>query len=1028
MLCGSVVGGVGGKEKDKERDDETKLAAVKCLWALLHSREDDVASKRLQELKEHAKSSEIIPIVGQTINHLLGVIPSTNKLLQRESLRVLKVLISVYIPPYLGPSILPGVASSMTRVALGGSENKGWANGDIVELALQVLQDIIIISISDDICIQEGAVKDSQTLEDLIELATESNSQKPSNKNDIPRYATARTSSWVAGASSQLHIALNRLMPLVAHPNPSALVGLSQLSSVLLAKTSLTLSKSHPLLLSFLLSISNNSYPTPSSHARQALVDLLNPSSKGHHNLVKILIRLTRDNISSLPQLIVSHADSKVEHVSGLIEATCRIYEEKTDRAAANVISRGIGSLLGSSGGIEKWGWGLLSVLEFTDLPTPSIAPSAARLSLESDPSSTTDMGFPEIALRHIQSRSTIDSVTRMFRSLGSCGGEECLYAVEWFTDVGRNSMTSSSPAALWCAAHLLEGIGGVDLDAQNNRNAFQLRGGKRIEKFARGLARSLAEIWDQPNGDIGAKTGAKTTSDIMPSNDTLLSVEHKVGLVDIRATASVETPTGFLRDPIKDLTPLQHGLALRLLSTAAAILQSRFTPLLLHTLYPILHSIVSSNGFLSSTGLVSLHFVTNNTGYASPANLLLSNFDYALDAISHRLTRRWLDVDATKVLILLVRLVGSDIVHKAGDVVEECFDRLDDFHGYDVLVDGLVEVLSEVVKAVESDTSAVAANPSASDDHETPKDDDAVFIDALEWFTHRNDPLSEEEATDYGPAPREAWGKGKAKDMTALEEENDGEGDGLTPELPPDADAEPAPTPAQALTKQIVDKSIYFLTHSSAVIRMRILLLLSSSVPVLSESALLTSIHQAWPFIMNRLSDPEPFVVRAAAALVEALTLHVGSFMYRRIWDDVWPRFHVMLMSLDNADSASALMHRRGGTADPSSAYTHAHRLYRSLLKTMAAAVNGVETKDNSLWEVILAFRRFLDKAAHEELQRHARTLYISAKHKNEDAVWLALSATTSQLTESDSYNGMEFLVRDSWSLQENMREILGG
>ena len=175
-----------------------------------------------------------------------------------------------------------------------------------------------------------------------------------------------------------------------------------------------------------------------------------------------------------------------------------------------------------------------------------------------------------------------------------------------------------------------------------------------------------------------------------------------------------------------------------------AGILEAGFSALLLHTLYPILHSVVSDSPLVSITGMATLSYVAAITSYASPANMLLSNFDYALDAVSRRLNRRWLDVDATKVLVALVRLVGRDVVQKASDVVEECFDRLDEYHGYEVIVDGLIEVLSEVVKVVEEEEhdkvhrTMNAPEPLASSDNGR--------MDAfLDWFSHRHVQTEEE-------------------------------------------------------------------------------------------------------------------------------------------------------------------------------------------------------------------------------------------------------------------------------------------
>lgn len=186
-------------------------------------------------------------------------------------------------------------------------------------------------------------------------------------------------------------------------------------------------------------------------------------------------------------------------------------------------------------------------------------------------------------------------------------------------------------------------------------------------------------------------------------------------------------------------------------------------------------------------------------------------------------------------------------------------------------------------------------------------------------------------------------------------------------------------------------------------------------------DSALLPSIHQAWPFILNRLNDQELFVVSAAAELIEALVSHVGNFVGRRIWDDIWPRFHAILKKLEVADGQSALARRGYGAVGTESAYTTSHRLYQSIIKTMTAAVNGVYMQDAAGWDVILAFRRFLHHGAHAELQMRARELYTALSKGNEDAVWLALMATSGRLT-----GDATFLKEVRWDIDENILLLL--
>ncbi|KAL4062987.1 hypothetical protein V8B97DRAFT_1993595 [Scleroderma yunnanense] len=993
MLCSSILGGLEGTGKDKVRSDETKQAAAHCLWVLLHERDNSrpppgspeyLSQTRLASLQGHAQSTKFIPILGHTIDSLLTASKSSHKPLQRISLQLLDVIIRLYVPDRLVPSVLPGVLSAMTRIALGSQESRGWANGDMVAGALLVVQRTVILSIGDSVCVTDGAVHSVVDLEDLVHLNQPST---PTTKEtETAPFLTARTPSWLRASASQLHIALNALTPLVNHPTPIALVALATMAREILVTTSLTLPQSQPLLLSWLLSLSNSSYTTIAKTAYGYLLDIFtNNPTDVRHLLLQTLTHISKECMSSLPVSIAAQADSRLEHIAGQVQAICRL-AVSTSGAAKGVglssISAGLDHLLGPSGGVEKWGWNLLSVLQFKSPPVAVNRIPVAQLLLERNPDTTENILFPEVTLKNSLSRSATDSLANMFRALGRASGDHSLYAVEWFIKTGLNSKSNTAASALWCAGRLLEGISGVSLDNDTSHTQDIVNHSKRLEKFTRGFARDLSDLWAVEPVDATTHPSAHDEDEIIPSTEVIK------GLKQIRMTLDIAEPRSSSTASISDddQSLLHRTFCLQLLAISSGILQARFTALLIHALYPILHSIVSPIPYCSLNALATLAFVANATSYASPANLLLSHFDYALDAVSRRLNRRWLDIDATKVLAVLVRLVGSDVVHKARDVVEECFDRLDEYHGYEVIVEGLVEVLGEVVRAIE-------ANEPHADDK--VKETDSLMVRDLsslfEWIAYRNTPPMDDHS-DYGPAPQKGWGD---LEDEAKHDQSHGEPDD-------NIDTETPLSPVQCLTTQIISRSRHFLTHGSPFIRARILSLLTLATPVMPESALLPCIHQTWPFILNRLSDQE-------------------IFMGRRIWDDVWPRFNTILKKLEAADAHNALAQRGYGAVGTDSAYTHSHRLYRSIIKTMTAAVTGVYMQDNVSWEVILAFRRFLHRGAHLELQALARELYTALSKGNEDAVWVALMATSGRLT-----GDIAFLREVKWDIDYNVSQIL--
>ncbi|KAI0814803.1 armadillo-type protein [Irpex lacteus] len=1024
MLCGAIIGGIENKGKGKDRADETKEAAAQCLWTLLRQRlpDEDTLGAQASALRSvttfvtfqaQSRTTRFVPIIGQTVDSLLGTCHSSHLPLARTSTKVLQVIIAHYLADDVMTSLLPGVVSSMCKVALAVGSTKTWANGDIVAAALQVLQEAIIRGIGDVICVKEGAVVSVDTLEDLVELETQS-SEDPEPTRSAP-YTTPRTKSWLRGTSSQIHMALISLKPLVNHPTSSALLALCSLATAILDSTPLTLPQSQPLLLSWLLSLTHSDYANVSSHAKTSLLDLLDPATSPSYPLTQVLLQISKEHLTALPRLLPSHSDARVEHSAKIVEAICSLASEASHDAdrRLHVVGREIGRLLGPNGGIERWGWSLLSVLIFSPPHVMNTSAPASQLMLESDGETVKSIPFPEITLHTLTSQAAQDALERMLRAMGGASGEDGLYAAEWFLNIGKNRQDGRAIAGLWCACRLLEGIGHVSLDASSLDTPIYQRK-KKLEKFVRGIAKTLPEIWDENETSLDElQESASSTEQALLDPQEDVVVEHTKGLITIRSPLDVGDHKPYVNNtplPPAPSPTLRKALALQVLAICAGILQARYAPLLLDVLYPILHSLVSDSAHLSSTALSTLHYITHSTSYASPANLLLSNFDYALDAVSRRLNRRWLDIDAPRVLVVLTRLVGRDVVQKAGDIVEECFDRLDEFHGYEVLVDGLIAVLLEVVLVVGADEQNHAAPKLADQSRHTRQIDDERFNSFFEWFEHRHDKQTDEEGVPsfkYHEVPHRGWGVGEEEDGQHADRAKD-----PAPEVPP--------TPTQSLTRQIVSRSLYFLTHGSPLIRARILNVLTSSVPVLPESALLPSIHQAWPFILNRVGDPEPFVVAAAVSLVEVLADRVGDFMHQRIWNDVWPRFQTLLKKLEAADSTSALARRGPGTVGTESAYTVSHRLYKAMIGTMTSAAIGVQAKDTKTWEVILAFRRFLHDHAHEELQSQARELYRALRSNNPDAVWFALSATQGKI------DAWPFLHNPRWSIDANADEIL--
>ena len=987
-----------GKGKKKVRDDETKEAAVQCLQALLRSRSVEEEEGQLFTSSERQQflSTDKIPLIAQVLTSVLMNCASPHLSLQLGSLRLVLVLLSDYFGTKYAPTVIPGVISTLTRV-LPTREGKTHQRGEVVKAALAAMREIIVLGIDDQLCIRDMALRREDTLEDLVELAEPASIELRSDNKARPGEPVKRTPSWLLATASQVHVALNAAIPpIIRHPTPSALEGLVDLCQSLLLHTNRSLPQSRPLLLTSLLVLDRHELQTISKAAHAALLETLTSTqSHSSHSILQLILQLARDNLLSLTFTLTNPHIDRQKRSSEVITSICML------TPSVPVIGKNIAKVLGAGGGIEKWGWKFLSGLELRIPPVsvPSLNSDVVGL-LQGGGELDVGFMFPSLKFREGGQESE-RLVGDVLRALGAGAGEDGLGAVEWFVEVARGQPQGGTrgPAALWCATRLLEGIASVRLPISgrtlpNGEETGIRRQSKKLEKHSRWLSKLVSSFWevDEPMSAPQSPNNANPDPalEVDEANNGLM-VEHVKGINQIQSLLAMgkNAKPQNARALTDEQLAIYLSLGLQLLSISSQILESRFAPLLMYSLYPILHSFVSPSPILSSTALATLHYISSSTGYASAANLLLSNFDYALGSVSRHLTRRQFDMAAPKVLVILVKLVGKGIVDRAADVVEECFERLEDYHGYRLVVEGLIEVLWEVVRIIEEDIAGdrdVEKSKNGRNDVTDPLDD------FEHWFKHRLDPPEEAEKDDFGPVPRQAWGDLPKPDTTG-EEREEKEEDALSDHNKPI-------TPTQALLHQIITRSVYFLTHASAPIRARVLSLLTHSIGTLSqaESALLPAIHTAWPFIINRLKDPETYVVVEAAELVQKLAEHVGGFVITRVWEQVWPVFEGMLDKLALADSQSALARRGGRGVGTETAYATSHRLYAAMLRTLAQAVESLTVKEAVVWNVMLKCRRFLRVDAHEELQALARKMYVSMQQKNVDAVWLVLGGAGEQ------------------------------
>ena len=322
------------------------------------------------------------------------------------------------------------------------------------------------------------------------------------------------------------------------------------------------------------------------------------------------------------------------------------------------------------------------------------------------------------------------------------------------------------------------------------------------------------------------------------------------------------------------------EGLALELVAFHAQQLQEQFRPELSDILFPIVMRMASDNSLLQQHAAKCLRIVSTSCGYSGPADAVLSNADYLVNAIALQLNTFDLCPEGLQILAVLLRHSGQRLVPYLEDVVDSVSSILSSFHGYSHLVEQVLVVLGAIADhtALESSAEADFQNGDCCAlGRSTSTDADSVV---------HND--FKESNTDASRILLDA--KPSFKDHAKLLH-------------PPEAEslsnlwsAHPRPGAKSPTTYRIV-KSIsqvakHFLSHESFRVRCRVLHLLQSASTTLcqDQDEFWPIIHEIWPGIASRLDDSVHVVTMAAIQLVATLARFAGDFLSSRVKNH-WPR-----------------------------------------------------------------------------------------------------------------------------------------
>ena len=328
------------------------------------------------------------------------------------------------------------------------------------------------------------------------------------------------------------------------------------------------------------------------------------------------------------------------------------------------------------------------------------------------------------------------------------------------------------------------------------------------------------------------------------------------------------------------------QAIALEVIADTAQRTKEDFRTELIDVLYPITQLLGSLSQDLREHAITCLNLLSSYCGYADTKTMIIENVDYMVNAVSLKLNTFDISPQAPQVLTMMIRLTGPSLLLYLDDVVDSIFAALDNFHGYQKLVEVLFSVLGEIVEVGSKSPQLQIESGQTANHRKQPPSFPSIenIISSIKTQSRRlNASESEELPLPHEDVPQRPWKQDSTASsiLDTLEDPPDRKAE---PDEPP-TDLIPTPSKTQNLIHRITLLTQHHLTHSSPFLRTKLLSLLRTSLPLLSshENTFLPLINDIWPVLLPRLYDPEPYVSITAAGAISAVCEGAGDFMASR-------------------------------------------------------------------------------------------------------------------------------------------------
>ncbi|KAI1180380.1 ARM repeat-containing protein [Nemania sp. FL0916] len=394
------------------------------------------------------------------------------------------------------------------------------------------------------------------------------------------------------------------------------------------------------------------------------------------------------------------------------------------------------------------------------------------------------------------------------------------------------------------------------------------------------------------------------------------------------------------------------QALAMEVTTFAASRMGDGFRPELIDVLYPIATFLGSDIPQLRQHAITSLNCIATSCGYPNVTDLVIDNVDYMVNSVSLRLNTFDISPASTQVLRMMIKLTGPRLIPYLDDVVASIFAALDNYHGYTSFVEGLFGVLAEVVQQGAISNSLLLESGPKSVNHKknslaiASTSDLGDILDAR----HIRQKKRQQEQVQFEQLERHPNGPfGPSDHISTMDKGEAVNEEAASTEV---EKASPPKTRTFQLLSRITSLTQYYLTSPTPAVRKSLLNLLATVCPALApdEEGFLPLVNAVWPVLIERLHDPETFVVVAASEALCALCAAAGDFLSTRFKTEWWDNGFGKWCSKVKAEALRSQGRHRGGDTRNSRSLTNVAPLKDISIQQGSEIAIPIRAADNQL------------------------------------------------------------------------------